>query len=48
MMICVVQQTVSRIKFKFSFPKPELGEIPLYVGCAIYVATMAYLVSTMS
>lgn len=42
------QQTVDKVKFKFSFPKPDLSEIPLYVGGTIYVATMAYLISAMS
>ena len=46
--IHMMQQTINKIKFKFSFPKPDLGEVPLYVGGAIYIATMMFLVGIIS
>jgi len=38
-----MNQEAIKLKQKFNFPKPMLGEIPLYVGSAIYIATMMYL-----
>lgn len=46
MMILFVNPESVKIKLKFNFPKPMLGEIPLYVGSTIYIATMWYLLSS--
>jgi hypothetical protein len=41
------QESIYKPKIKFSFPKPDLGEIPLCIGASIYIVTMAFLVSTL-
>jgi hypothetical protein len=41
------QESIYKPKIKFSFPKPNLGEIPLYLVASIYITTMAFLASTL-
>jgi hypothetical protein len=43
----MIQEFICKPKIKFSFSKPDLGEIPLYMGVSIYIATMVFMVSTL-
>jgi len=41
------QEFIHKPKIKFSFPKPNLGEIPLYIVASIYITTMVFWVNTL-
>ncbi|NIP62829.1 MAG: hypothetical protein GWN01_13005 [Nitrosopumilaceae archaeon] len=38
----MIQESISKTKFKSSFPRPSGGELVLGMGCAIYLATLGH------